>query len=473
MLQATESSGEQTQAWKRWKGRTVSGAFQLCEFLGGSETSAVFLTERQGQKAAIKLVRADAATAESTLQRWRKAAQLNHPNLARLFEVGQSRIEDTELLFAVEEYAEENLGQVLPQRALTSAEVRELLPPAVDALAYLHSQGFVHGNLKPGNIMAAGDQLKLSSDGLRRTGEPGPPARASAYDPPESGASFSPAGDVWRFGVTLWEALTQKLPSLRGSEEQPLLPATVPTAFRELLIRCLQRDPQRRCTVDDIAAWIQEPSIHPLMASRLQLSVQPAQAQAGKPKKPAARSRLPMIAALAAIVLLAILVVVWRMSHSSDNQGGGLNNASDRPTAEASPEKPRPSKPRASTPTRGHQQPASAAVGATPSPSVDLQATGGGLTQGDVVNQVLPAAPQEAVDTITGKFWVRVRVQVDSSGNVVGADFVSRGPSAYFANLALDAARNWRFAPRQDVQRRQGIVEFQFEHGSIKAMPVR
>jgi TonB family protein len=90
-----------------------------------------------------------------------------------------------------------------------------------------------------------------------------------------------------------------------------------------------------------------------------------------------------------------------------------------------------------------------------------------------VVNQVLPAAPQKAVDTITGKFWVRVRVQVDPSGNVVGADFVSRGPSAYFANLALDAARNWRFAPRQDVQRRQGIVEFQFEHGSIKAMPVR
>ena len=472
MLQATESSGEQTQAWKRWEGRTVSGAFQLREFLGASETSAVFLTDRQGQKAAIKLVRADAAMAESTLQRWRKAAQLNHPNLARLFEVGHSRIEDTELLFAVEEYAEENLGQVLPQRALTSAEVRELLLPAVDALAYLHSQGFVHGNLKPGNIMAAGDQLKISSDGVRPTGEPSPAARASAYDPPESGASFSPAGDVWRFGVTLWEALTQKLPSLRGSEEQPLLPATVPTAFRELLVRCLQRDPQRRCTVDDIAAWIREPSTHPLMASRLQLSVRPQQAQPGKPNKPASRSKLPMIVAMAAIVLLATIIVVWRGSHPSENQGG-LTNVADQPSAGASPEKPKPSKPRASTTNRGHQQPASAAVGATPSPSVDLQATGRGLTEDDVVDQVLPAAPQKAVDTISGTFWVRVRVQVDSSGNVVGTDFVSRGPSGYFANLALDAARNWKFVPRQNAQRRQGVVEFQFEHGSIKAMPLR
>ena len=64
------------------------------------------------------------------------------------------------------EYAEENLGQILPQRALTPEEIRDLLEPALDTLAFIHSKSLAHGRLKPSNIMAAGDQLKLSSDSL-------------------------------------------------------------------------------------------------------------------------------------------------------------------------------------------------------------------------------------------------------------------------------------------------------------------
>jgi len=69
------------------------------------------------------------------------------------------------------ECAEENLAQILPSRALASDEAREMLDSLLDVLAYLHSKGFVHGHLKPANIMANGDQLKLSSDGLCHTGE--------------------------------------------------------------------------------------------------------------------------------------------------------------------------------------------------------------------------------------------------------------------------------------------------------------
>lgn len=473
MLQAAKSSGEQTQAWKRWEGQTVGGAFPLREFLGRSEASAVFLTERQGQRAAIKLVQADGSTAEPVLERWKQVAQLSHPHLIRLFEMGRCRIDDTDLLFVVEEYAEENLAQVIPQRALTPAEVRELLPPALDALAYLHSRGFVHAHIKPANVMAADDQLKLSSDRLCRIGNPSQQAQPSAYDPPESANGVtSPAGDIWRLGVTLWEALTQKLPRWRGSEQQPLLLAAMPTQFRELVIRCLQRDPQRRCSVDDITAWIRDPLNHPLMASRLQMTVRSQPAQTGAPKKRFARSTVAVTVGLAVIVLLAILLVAVRLNHQSESPVG-LTSASGQPNAQPNAEKPRPSKPKASISTKGHDRLASADTGAPLSSSLALQSNGSGLTQADVVSQVLPDAPQKAIDTITGHFWVRVRVQVDSSGNVVGADFVSRGPSAYFANLALDAARNWKFAPRTTSQRRQGVVQFQFEHGSIKAMPVR
>ena len=71
------------------------------------------------------------------------------------------------LLYVVMEYAEENLSEILPQRPLSSAEARDMLPPVLDALAYLHGKGFVQGRLKPSNIMAVADQVKLSSDGLR------------------------------------------------------------------------------------------------------------------------------------------------------------------------------------------------------------------------------------------------------------------------------------------------------------------
>jgi len=51
--------------------------------------------------------------------------------------------------------------------------------------------------------------------------------------------------------------------------------------------------------------------------------------------------------------------------------------------------------------------------------------------------------------TITGRLKVRVKIAVDSSGNVTAAQFDSRGPSKYFADRALQAAQRWTFKPPQ------------------------
>ena len=80
------------EAWKHWEGHIVNGEFRLRQYLGGSEDSAVFLTERgkpQPQKAAIKLIAADPASATLQLSRWALAAQLSHPHLIRLFHSGR------------------------------------------------------------------------------------------------------------------------------------------------------------------------------------------------------------------------------------------------------------------------------------------------------------------------------------------------------------------------------------------------
>src|SRR5216110_1644572 len=167
-------TGEMIETWKRWEGQLINGQFLLGEYLGGSGLSAVFVTEiggAQRNKAAIKLVPADLENAESRLARWRRLAKLSHPHLLRVFGMGRCELGNTEFVYLVMEYAEENLSQILPQRALTQAEAQELLHSVIDVLIYLHKQGLVHGHIKPANIMAVKEQLKISCDGVVAAGE--------------------------------------------------------------------------------------------------------------------------------------------------------------------------------------------------------------------------------------------------------------------------------------------------------------
>ena len=246
-----------TRDWKQWEGQMVNGTFPLRQYLGGSGHSAVFLTERRGrepQRAAIKLIPADPANTAVQLARWEATAKLSHPHLLRLFETGSCQLDKSVFLYVVMEYAEDNLAQILPHRALTPEEVRDLLEPALDALTFVHGKSLIHGRLKPSNVMAAQDQLKLSSDSLFRTGDPaGSLAPSSRYDAPEvANGSILPASDSWSLGMTLMEALTQRLPAVEGMTEP--LPETVPAPFMGIAHCCLRRDPQRRCTVSDIAS---------------------------------------------------------------------------------------------------------------------------------------------------------------------------------------------------------------------------
>ena len=209
----------------------VEGRFPLRQYLGGSDHSAVFVTDRgQGlDRAAIKLTSASPDQRTKQLRRWEVAKKLTHPNLIRIFHTGNCQLDGSELLYAVMEYADESLSQILPERPLTPAETGDLLLPVLEALTYIHSQGLVHGHLKPANILASGDQLKLASDGLHATGEAHTDVLPTIYMPPEivSGGPWSPASDVWSLGVTLVEALTQRPPVISGTGDLTV-PGTMP-----------------------------------------------------------------------------------------------------------------------------------------------------------------------------------------------------------------------------------------------------
>jgi len=246
-------------AWSTWENEVIDGAFPLRRLLGASSNGAVFLTEHPSQDlpdAAIKLIPADLPLAEIQLSYWRAAATYSHPHLVSLFDSGRCRLKGRQLLFVVMEYGDETLDRVLPRRALTRAEVREMLAPTLDALAFLHHKGLVHGQLKPAHILGVRDQLKLASDCIRPAGaSTSSKPKRSPYDSPETHCGrMSAPGDMWALGMTLVEMLTQKLPERAEEEwiEVVCLPETLPRAFESTIRRCLSRYPHNRPTATEL-----------------------------------------------------------------------------------------------------------------------------------------------------------------------------------------------------------------------------
>lgn len=241
-----------------WEGRNVNGIFPLRRFLGSSNHSSVFLTESSVEgflNAAIKIVPADPAHSQVQLWQWKTASTFSHPHLMRLLDCGQCEIDGESFLFVVMEYAEESLSQILPYRALAPEEVQELLVPTLDALAFLHNENWIQGQLKPSNFLVVDDQLKLAVDTIRPVGvSQVVPRRPSIYDAPESDQGrVSAVSDIWALGVTLTEALTQYPPTwLHGRTDPPTFPTNLPAEFADTIQRCLSVNADDRPTVADL-----------------------------------------------------------------------------------------------------------------------------------------------------------------------------------------------------------------------------
>lgn len=436
-----------TESWKHWEGQVVAGQFHLRQHLGGSGHSAVFLTEYgegEPQRAAIKFIPADPDKAEVQLSRWRQAAKLSHPHLLRIFEVGRCQLGDMNLLYAVTECAQEDLSHILPQRPLTEAEARDMLPPVLDALGYIHAAGFVHGRMKPGNIMAVDEQLKISSDGLCRAGRSmAGQWKPGVYDAPESPSSAaSSAGDIWSLGMTLVESLTQRLPVWeRIREEEPSMPDSMPAPFLDLARHCLRRDPARRWTLADITRWL-NPAAAGLPAAPRETSA-PLHAQ----NTFANRGYLLPVAAMA-LILVAMLAGPKLFTHHMEAQpaaDAASTDAKAKPKPEAQPsetsaEPKRPSPP----PTKAAPAAAAPTVVKSQEPA---RVVPSGAVKGGVLEQALPEISEKARDSIQGTVRVSVRVQVDPAGHVTRAALEIPGPSKFFADKALAAAPRWKFSP--------------------------
>ena len=430
-----------SELWKKWEGRLIAGKFPLQRWLGGSDHSLVFLTERSGtkpQKAAVKLIPTENLNSDAQLHRWEEAAKFSHAHLIRLFEFGHCQIDDTPLLYVVMDYADENLAEIIPLRPLSPNEVSEMLRPAAEALASLHQAGFVHGNLKPSNVMAVDNQLKLSSDGLHKSGQRADSGVPRAYDAPElTGAGFAPACDIWSLGMTLISVLTQNEPKNGIDPRQVVVPETIPQPLRGIIQQCLQVDNGTRLTASDIARRL---SIRPS-------HTEPATGRAGQdfPKR---RIILPFF-------VVALILLVWIGSKFMVHH--------------------EPATPASETPPVS-SQPGDVSHAQSSAPFSTKQLSGQGAGRGSVLQQVMPDVSRNALNTITGRLKVGVQVAVDASGNVSAAKLVSPGPSKYFAARALAAARQWTFIPPQvngQATPSEWLLRFQFERSGTQVSPAQ
>jgi TonB family protein len=464
----------ETEIWTKWESQVVNGVYPLRRFLGRSNHSVVFLTECRQQSlpnAAIKIIPEDRAQAETQLTRWRAAAELSHPHVMRLLDAGRCMLGGHPFLFVVTEYAEQNLAQILPHRGLTSDEARELLTPTLEALAFLHGEGLVHGQLQPPNLLVVNDQLKLSSDGIRPRGEPyASAAKPSPYDAPEAkNGAIGFAGDVWSLGATLVEALTQIPPGPHDATGSRL-PSSLPTAFTELVRRCLSNDAASRPSIRDLRNLLNRPpealapaiDIPPITAPprgvesakpepepeperpvEAARTIEPPRSSIRdlpRPPSPRIRPAIPpwLVPAVSGFLLV---MAVWLSMRALHNRA-----AAQAPVAVQSPS----------------AQPASIAP-QTPTTSAPTSA---------VLHQEIPAVSRGARDSIHGQIKVVVRVTVDRSGNVTGENTEIRGASRYFARVAADAAKKWKFAPAANSAPREWRIEFHFARDGMSAHAV-
>jgi TonB family protein len=261
--------------------------------------------------------------------------------------------------------------------------------------------------------------------------------------------------------MTLVEILTQRLPQ-SGPKQEMLLPETLPEEFAPLVRACLRPDPRRRAPLGEIMAMFRAPRPEPEPA--VEIPAEP----------PAARRRwLSLALVSAAAVAMAGIFAAPRLINRPAPGGGteppaSLQNVAApetakpeiRPAVETAAAEPANPAPAAAPPPT----PAPAPVEAAPppvskAPAAPVSARKMEARPDQVVHQVMPDVTDQARRTIRGKVKVNVLASVDASGKVSGAKVESEN-SRYFANLSLQAARKWEFAPSESAG--EWLLRFEF-----------
>jgi serine/threonine protein kinase len=260
-------------------GRTISH-YQVLSLLGAGGMGEVYLARdpRLDRAVAIKILPGELAEDADRMQRFTREAKaasaLNHPNVATIYDVGES----DGISFIVMEHVEGETLLPRISRRMTSHEVVDIAVQTADALDLAHAKGITHRDIKPANLMvthrgvvkvldfgvakvARSDEGSLNGDWTVEPVTAGSVVGSGPYMSPEqiTGGDVDPRSDVFSLGVVVYQMATGHLPfagSTREELKEAILRAApssmaglnpdVPSELERITFKCLEKSAEDR-----------------------------------------------------------------------------------------------------------------------------------------------------------------------------------------------------------------------------------
>jgi len=301
---------------------TKLGPYEIVSAIGAGGMGEVYRARdtRLGRDVALKVLPKSFAQNAQRMARFEREAKvlasLSHPNIAPIFGLEDSNQTRALVMELVEG---PTLADRIQQGAIPIEEALPIAKQITEGLEYAHERGIVHRDLKPANIkLAANEAVKILDFGLAKALE-GDTASAdisssptisrmatqegiilgtAAYMSPEQakGKAVDRRADIWAFGCVLYEMLTGKMAFtgetvtdtlaavIKSEPDFALLPNDTGEAIRNLLRRCLQKDPRQRLqAIGDARIAIEEAQSTPATVGDGKSTTRPAvQISAGR-----------------------------------------------------------------------------------------------------------------------------------------------------------------------------------------------
>ena len=256
----------------------IIGGYELAETIGQGGGAVVYraFQPQLERWVAIKVLNIQESGGRQFLRRFRREARaiaaLRHPNILNIHDYG----EDKGRAYIVMELVEGgSLQQRIGRPADDCAGTLNLVIPVGEALAYAHSKGIIHRDVKPGNILMMREDWPLLADfGLvkvagsqQKLTQPGSILGTATYLSPEqvAGEEVGPRTDIYSLGIVLYELLTGRLPFDTDSPAESMMmrmyePPVPPCKFNPkisdsletVLLRALERGLDARYPTMDV-----------------------------------------------------------------------------------------------------------------------------------------------------------------------------------------------------------------------------
>src|SRR5580765_1749069 len=263
-----ESSGSFASAAFQ-PGQMLSGRYRVIGLLGRGGMGEVYRADdlELSQAVSLKFLGRSLSDRPDMLERFRaevrNARQVSHPNICRVYDIGEI---DGQLFLSMEYVDGEDLATLLKRIGrLPRAKADQVARQLCAGLAAAHDRGVIHRDLKPSNVMIDGEgRVRITDFGLAVRPEDGGPAEVAgtpAYMAPEQfeGRPATAQTDLYSLGLILYEvytghralqAATWEGWKSQHSQVEPRSPEKVEREVDEAvavaILRCLEKDPTRR-----------------------------------------------------------------------------------------------------------------------------------------------------------------------------------------------------------------------------------